>query len=68
MLGRSRLGATRSENCCGYSAGDACGGVSIRSRLVSSHEAGSLSDSRCVNTVALGKAWRMSASITSNSR
>ena len=43
-------------------------GMSGRSKSVSSHEAGSLSDSKCVNTVTLGIAWRMSASMLSSRR
>lgn len=43
-------------------------GVSGRSKSLSSHEAGSFSDSKCVKTVTLGIAWRMSASMLSNRR
>jgi len=60
--------ASPSDDCCCCFAGDSIGGVSVRSKLVSSHEVGSFSDSKCVNTVTLGNAWRMSASILSNSR
>ena len=60
--------ASPSDDCCCCFAGDSIGRVSVRSKLVSSHEVGSFSDSKCVNAVTLGNAWRMSASILSNSQ
>jgi len=60
--------ASPPDDCCCCFAGDSIGGGSVRSKLVSYHEVGSFSDSKCVNTVTLGNAWRMSASILSNSR
>src|SRR3954452_5878429 len=43
-------------------------GTAERSKSISSHEAGSSRDSRCVNTVAPGNAPRMSASMRSSRR